>query len=52
MSKLKKEFSTADWKDCCAEYCNDCKIAKAYKKKFGKKEGKHMLRKDRKKVLN
>lgn len=51
MSKLRKEFSVIEWQDCCGKFCDDCKIAKAYRKKDGRKEGEKKFFKDRKKVL-
>ena len=52
MSKLRHNFSHKEWKDCCTKFCKDCKIAQAYKEKFGKKEGQHKLKKDQRKVLD
>lgn len=49
MSKLRKEFSEAAWKDCCGKFCDDCKIAESYKDKYGKKEAQKKLKKDKKK---
>jgi len=49
MSKLRKEFSDKDWKECCGSFCNDCKIANAYREKYGKKEGEKKFNKDKKK---
>jgi hypothetical protein len=49
MAKLRRKFSEDDWYDCCAKFCDDCKIARAYKKEFGKKEGKKKLKHDHKK---
>jgi hypothetical protein len=49
MSKIRKNFTEKEWKDCCGSYCKDCKIAVAYKDKYGKKEGEKKLNKDRKK---
>jgi len=49
MAKLRKKFSDDDWYDCCAKFCDDCKIANAYKKEYGKKEGKKKLKRNIKK---
>ena len=49
MAKLRKKFNENDWYECCAKFCNDCIIAKAYKKEYGKKEGKKKLKRDHKK---
>lgn len=48
MSKLRKKFSDKEWQDCCGKFCDDCKIALAYKKIYGKKEGAKKLKKDSK----
>jgi hypothetical protein len=39
MSKLRKDFSEKEWKECCGNFCKDCKIAVAFREKYGKKEG-------------
>lgn len=52
MTKLKKEFTIEEWKNCCGDFCDDCEIVRAYKKKFGKKEARKKFKKDRKKVLS
>ncbi len=49
MSRLRKEFSEKDWKNCCGNFCKDCKIAIAYRKEYGKKNGEKKFIKDRKK---
>jgi hypothetical protein len=49
MSKLRNNFNEKDWKDCCGSFCKDCKIANAYRKKLGKKEGEKKFNKDKKK---
>jgi hypothetical protein len=49
VSKLQKKFPDAEWKECCGSFCKDCKIASAYRNKFGKKEGEKKLKKDKKK---
>lgn len=49
MSKLKKDFSEKEWKDCCGGFCKDCKTAKAYRNKYGKKDGEKKFIKDFKK---
>lgn len=51
MSKLRDKFSTAEWQKCCTNFCDDCRIAKKYKKEYGKEEGKKKLKKDKKKIL-
>jgi len=49
MSKLRKNFTDKEWRACCGGFCNNCKIAAAYKSKFGKKEGEKKFAKDKKK---
>jgi len=49
MSKLRKDFSEREWKECCGGFCKDCKITNAYQKKYGKKEGEKKFNKDKKK---
>lgn len=49
MSKLRKFYSDKEWQDCCGKMCDDCKIALAYRKRYGKKEGSQKLKKDKKK---
>ena len=49
MSKLKKQLTEKEWKDCCGGFCKDCKIAEAYREKYGKKEGEKKFIKDKKK---
>jgi hypothetical protein len=50
VSKLQKKFSDTEWKDCCGSFCKDCKIANAYRNKFGKKCGKKKVKKDKKTI--
>ena len=49
MSKLRKDYTDKEWKECCGGFCKDCNIAKAYRKKYGKKEGEKKFNKDKKK---
>ena len=49
MGKLRKVFTEKDWKDCCGSFCKDCKIAHAYRNKYGKKDGEKKLNKDKNK---
>ena len=49
MSKLRKKFTDKEWEDCCGSFCKDCKIASAYRKKYGDKEGEKKFNKDKKK---
>jgi hypothetical protein len=49
MSKLRKVFTKQEWKDCCGSFCKDCKIADAYRKKYGNKEGEKKFNKAHKK---
>jgi hypothetical protein len=51
MSKLRDKFTAAEWQKCCTGFCDDCHIAKKYKKEYGKEEGKKKLKKDKKKIL-
>lgn len=51
MSKLRKKFKEKEWQDCCGKLCVDCKIAKAYKKHFGKKDAEKKIKKDRNKII-
>lgn len=51
MSKLRNKFSKKEWQDCCSKLCDDCKIAHAYVKHYGKKDGEKKIKKDKKKVL-
>lgn len=48
MSKLRYKFSNKEWQDCCGKFCEDCKLANTYRKKFGKKEGKKILTRTKK----
>ncbi len=50
MSKLRKDFSEKEWKECCGSFCKDCKIANTYRKKYGKKDGEKKFSKDKKKL--
>lgn len=50
MSKLRYKFSNKEWQDCCGKFCEDCKLANTYRKKFGKKEGEKKFNKDKKRV--
>jgi len=52
MSKLRKIFSENEWKDCCGGFCKDCKIANAYREKYGKKAGEKKFNKDKKNIAN
>lgn len=52
MSKLRKKFSEKEWQDCCGKLCDDCKIARAYMKQYGRKEGEKKIKKDQKKVIH
>ncbi len=47
MSKLADQFSAKQWKKCCGKGCDDCDIATAYFKAYGKKHGKKKLKADR-----
>jgi hypothetical protein len=49
MAKLRKKFSKSAWKDCCGKFCDDCKIAEAYAKEYGKRDGEKKLKRDSKK---
>ena len=49
MSKLRKDFSEKEWKECCGNFCKDCKIAVAFREKYGKKEGEKKFNKKKKK---
>lgn len=50
MSKLRYKFTSKEWQDCCGKFCEDCKLANSYRKKFGKKEGERKFNKDKKRV--
>jgi hypothetical protein len=50
MSKLKNNFTETELKSCCIGFCKNCKIANAYKEKYGKKKGKRKLKKDKIKI--
>ncbi len=50
MSKLRKDFSKKEWKNCCGGFCKDCKIASVYRLKFGKQEGEKKFNRDYKKI--
>jgi hypothetical protein len=49
MSGLRKDFTEKEWKKCCGNFCKDCNIANAYRKKIGKKKGEKKFLKDKKK---
>lgn len=49
MSKLRKKFSEKEWQECCGKVCDDCRIALAYKKHYGRSEGGKKLKKHKKK---
>jgi hypothetical protein len=49
MTKFRKKFSKRAWRDCCGKICDDCKIADAYIKEYGKNNGKKKLKSDHKK---
>lgn len=49
MSKLGKDFTEKEWKECCGSFCKDCKISNAYREKYGKREGEKKFNKDKKK---
>jgi hypothetical protein len=49
MSKIRKDFTEKEWKECCGSFCKDCTIANAYRKKYGKKVGEKKLLNDKKK---
>ena len=49
MSKLRKDFTEKEWNECCGSFCKDCRIANAYRNKYGKKERKKKFNKDKKK---
>jgi len=50
MAKLRKKFSKSAWHDCCGKLCDDCTMADAYIKEYGKKKGKKKLKRDQKKI--
>jgi hypothetical protein len=50
MAKIKKKFTKRSWDDCCGKFCDDCKIAMAYIKKYGKKDSRKKFKKDYKKL--
>ena len=50
MAKFRKKFSNSAWRDCCGKICDDCKIADAYIKEYGKNKGKKKLKRDHKKI--
>jgi hypothetical protein len=50
MTKIRKRFKKRDWKDCCGKLCDDCKIAKAYIKDFGKNDCRKKFKRDYKKI--
>ncbi len=50
MAKLRKKFSNSAWRDCCGKICDDCKIADAYIKEYGKNKGEKKLKRDHKKI--
>ena len=50
MAKIRKKFTKQSWDDCCGKLCDDCKIADAYIKEYGKKTGNKKLKSDHKKV--
>ena len=47
MTKLKREFSRKEWKDCCGKGCKKCEIAQTYIGKYGRSEGLDKLNTDR-----
>lgn len=51
MGKLHEKFSKKKWKDCCTKLCDECKIASAYIKKYGRKQAEGKIKKDQKKIL-
>lgn len=51
MAKLRKQFSAAEWDDCCTSLCGGCKIARAYIEKYGEKKAKKKMKKHQKKTL-
>jgi hypothetical protein len=50
MTKIRKNFTKQKWDDCCGKFCDDCKIAKAYTKKYGKKKSREKFNRDYKKI--
>ncbi|NUN10692.1 MAG: hypothetical protein HUU54_16075 [Ignavibacteriaceae bacterium] len=52
MSKLREKFTKKEWSKCCTSLCDDCLIAGKYRKKYGKKEGRAKMKKDKKKVMD
>ncbi|MDP2303317.1 MAG: hypothetical protein Q8N03_12940 [Ignavibacteria bacterium] len=50
MSKLRKQFTSKEWDQCCGSFCKKCEIAKAYDDKFGEKKGMKKLKADKKKM--
>jgi hypothetical protein len=49
MAKIRKKFTKRSWGECCGKFCDDCKIAKAYIKEYGKKNSPKKFKKDHKK---
>ena len=50
MAKFRKKFSNSAWRDCCGKFCDDCKIADAYIKEYGKKDSQKKFKRDYKKI--
>ncbi len=49
MSKLRKQFSEKEWKDCCLGMCSSCAISNAYIEKYGKKLAEKKIKKHKEK---